>query len=74
MVFCCQSISPLIWVCCCPSIDIDKKSEVVGVHKSQIRPQDNKLSAESIIDQAKVRGDEVGERYCEAFELIRSKR
>jgi len=56
------------------SIDIDKKSEVVGLHKSQIRPQDNKLSAESIIDQAKVRGDEVGERYCEAFELIRSKR
>ena len=56
------------------NIDIDKKQEVVNAHKSQIRPKDNKLSSESIRDQAKVRGDEVGEKYCEAFELIRSKR
>ena len=56
------------------NIDIDKKQEVVNAHKSQIRPKDNKLSSESIRDQAKVRGDEVGENYCEAFELIRSKR
>ena len=55
-------------------IDIEKKQEVVNAHKSQIRPKDNKLSSESIRDQAKVRGDEVGESYCEAFELIRSKR
>jgi LmbE family N-acetylglucosaminyl deacetylase len=56
------------------NIDIDKKQEVVNAHKSQIRPRDNKLSSDSIRDQAKVRGDEVGEEYCEAFELIRSKR
>ena len=56
------------------TIDIEKKAEVVKAHKSQKRPKDNKLSPESISDQAKVRGDEVGEKYCEAFELIRSKR
>jgi LmbE family N-acetylglucosaminyl deacetylase len=56
------------------TIDIEKKAEVVQAHESQIRPRDNKLSFESISDQAKVRGDEVGEKYCEAFELIRSKR
>ena len=43
----------------------------MNAHQSQMRPKDNKLSSESIRDQDKVRGDEAGEKYCEAFELFR---
>jgi len=56
------------------TIDIDEKTEAVKAHHSQVRPNRNKLSLEAIIDHAKVRGIEAGEEYCEAFELLKSKR